>query len=187
MGQLALETFLYSRVKETCLEIPLKATSRRALSERLAKKRLEKKGWTVWRGGLFSITKREEIYPSVLHKYTLLLELMEKHYPGKVEALQYLCDVHHGMPDFVCYKDGIFRFVECKLIYETLSLRQKRCLKKLAQLGFPVEVMRLVDKRTMKRRAVYDVQNGRRKILECQERIKTAKAVRTANEKKVFV
>jgi len=139
----------------THIFVPLQSSPPRfGLAERFLRRRLERQGWTVWRGGRIDIVRQEDVYPNVRRKYEQLCRLLQKHHPRQVERLQYLCAVHQGMPDFVCYRNGRFKFVECKLQYEPLSLRQKKCIQTLQQLGFVVEVHTLVDKRTKKRRSI---------------------------------
>lgn len=72
------------------------------------------------------------------------------------------------MPDFLCYRDGVFKFVECKLQYECLSERQKKCISKLQSLGFLVEVHKLVDERTKIRSAFVDLSSSDKLIIERQ-------------------
>jgi len=54
-------------------------------------------------------------------------------------------------------------FVECKLQYETLSSVQKKCIHLLKNIGFEVEVHKIVDHRTKTVEAV--VENGTKRIL----------------------
>jgi hypothetical protein len=72
------------------------------------------------------------------------------------------------MPDFLCFRSGMFKFVECKLIYEQLSSRQKRCIGRLQALDFAVEVHKVVDHRTKARVAEVDVHSGERTLIESQ-------------------
>jgi hypothetical protein len=147
---------------------------RKGLSERIIRRQLEKQGWQVWRGGLFNVLKRDP-YPNVQKRYTYLFSLMDKVHPNKRQELEYLCQVHHGMPDLLCYKDGHFRFVECKLGHEQLSQRQKACLTKLQRLGFDVQVYKLVDHCTKVRKAHVDIQRGRKVVIEKQQRLYTTR------------
>jgi hypothetical protein len=114
-------------------------------------------------------------YPSVRRKYEKLLELLTADYGEHLEHLQYICTVHHGIPDYLCYrcKDGKkeWKFVECKLIYEQLSERQKTCIEKLSAMGFRVEVHKLIDHRTKTRRADVDVRSGKKKVKEKQMKL----------------
>jgi hypothetical protein len=79
------------------------------------------------------------------------------------------------MPDFICYRYGVFKFVECKLGYETLSARQKKCIPKLQEQGFIVEVHKLVDAPTKTRVADVDITTGYIELREKQMML-TAKA-----------
>lgn len=154
--------------------VPMRSGSveRRGLSERELKRRLERQGWKVWRGGLIGILRREELYPNVRRKYGLLRELVERRHPGTFELLEYLCAVHHGMPDFLCHHPAKgFLFVECKLGHEGLSEGQKRCIRRLQLLGFEVEVHKLVEPCTKTRAAAIDLENGEKSVLERQLRI----------------
>lgn len=158
----------------TFIFIPIKKVyrSRRGLSERQLRKRLEKQSWTVWRGNLINIIRDKGIYPNIKRKYSLLCTLLEKYHPGKLEYLQYLCEVHHGLPDFICFRNGVFKFVECKLGYESLSKQQKRCIPKLQALGFSVEVHKLVEQCTKTRLAIVNLSTGQKNIKERQMMLK---------------
>jgi hypothetical protein len=152
------------------LYVPKRRTKRTnyGLSELQVKAKLLKEGWEVWRGGNIGITRRAELYPNVERKYRRLCELLEQDYPKQLELLQYLCHVHHGMPDYVCYRRGEWKFVECKLYHEQLSKRQKTCITKLQSLGFIVEVHKLIDHRTKTRKAEINLATGKKKIKEHQ-------------------
>jgi hypothetical protein len=191
------------------LYVPMRAKrdDMRGFSESELKKRLEKQGWTVWRGELIILTRtlaqntleqrsarrlirnaleeKEESsvlhYPSVRRKYERLLQLLVEDFAEQLEVLQYLCAIHHGIPDYLCYrkKDGKkeWKFVECKLMHEQLLPGQKACIPKLQQMGFHVEVHKLIDYRTKTRRAGVDLKTGTKKILEKQMKLprRTAK------------
>ena len=45
---------------------------RLGLSERLVRERLERNGWTVWRGGFIHALRRRELFPNVKTKYATL-------------------------------------------------------------------------------------------------------------------
>jgi len=141
---------------------------KRGFSEKVVRRRLEKAGWVVWRGGFLDATRHDELYPNVESKYRLLDELLDKHAPGMREKLQYMCRVHHGMPDLFAFRNGMFRFVECKLVYEQLSQMQKACIRELQRMGFTVEVHKVVDHRTKAREAEVDVRSGERQVLARQ-------------------
>lgn len=145
--------------------------SRHGLSERELRRRLEKQGWQVWRGGLLHTSWDFESWPNVLRKYDELRGLLERHAPGKLEELQYLSSVHHGMPDFICFRDGAFKFVECKLGHEALSVRQRKCIPKLQDLGFMVEVHKLVPGESRPRRARVELGSRRKVVVEKQMRL----------------
>jgi len=163
-----LEVYLYSKVYHVYVPMARKYKKRQGLSERQLKKRLEQQGWTVWRGGAINIVRYGGLYPNVKRKYEVLCKVLEEHRPGTCEYLQYLCSVHHGMPDFICYRSGKFKFVECKLGHEQLSHRQKACIRRLKGLGFTVEVHKFVDHCTKTRRAIVDLRDGSKSILEKQ-------------------
>ena len=58
---------------------------KRGLSERLIKSRLEKEGWTVWRGSMIDCFRFNlELYPNVVRKYRLLISLMKKYHLYKI-------------------------------------------------------------------------------------------------------
>lgn len=145
---------------------------RRGLAERRIKKELERRGWSVWRGDCLDILRRGELYPNVEKKYRHLQQLVEKHHPGTFAQLEYYCAVHHGLPDYLCYHPAHgFRFVECKLGYEQLSRRQKKCIPKLQALNFDVEVWKLVEKQTRRRLAELDLERGELSVKEEQARL----------------
>jgi len=152
-------------VKQVYVHVPRMPSSRRGLSEKIVRRRLEKQGYTIWRGGFLYAAQTIDPYPNVLKKYQLLEKLLDKHKPMTKEPLQYMCRVNHGMPDLLVFKRGKFKFVECKLIYEQLSRRQKICIRKVIALGFIVEIHRVVDDRTKAREAIINLNNGDKKIL----------------------
>ena len=154
--------------------VPARRTRRtaRGLSEHQLKQRLQHQGWEVWRGGLIGITRQVDLYPNVERKYARLCALLMRDYPEKIELLQYLCAVHHGMPDYLCYRSKggktEWKFVECKYLHEQLSQRQKTCIIKLQSLGFTVEVHKLIDHRTKTRAASVDLHTGVKRVNEIQ-------------------
>ncbi|MBU1976145.1 MAG: hypothetical protein KKG59_07115 [Nanoarchaeota archaeon] len=170
-----------SRLKEYLLPpvmhifVPMKRAdeekNRAGLSEKRLRQRLEKQGWTVWLGSSIGVTRKDEVYPNVRKKYELLNRLIEKYFPGKLEELQYLCHAHHGIPDFLCYRHGVFKFVECKLGHEQLSSRQRVCIARLQEMGFAVEVHKLVDDCTKARITEVNIVNGKKVLLEVQRRL----------------
>ncbi len=142
--------------------------SRHGLAELQLRKRLEKQGWMVWRGG-FVHALAADVYPHVKKKYLQLAELIVELYDDKaLDFLCYLCAVHHGMPDLVCYNPTLqqFKFVECKLGHESLSQRQILTIKRLLDAGFNVEVHKLVEECTKTRKAEVDLVTKKKKILE---------------------
>ncbi|HLD33612.1 MAG TPA: VRR-NUC domain-containing protein [Candidatus Nanoarchaeia archaeon] len=169
MSQTLLQDF--KTVKVVCVPIP-KSKTKFGLSEKHAKKRLEKSSWEVWRGGSIGLQRRYDSYPNVKKKYEKLSQLLDKHHPEFHEYLMLLCAVHHGMPDFLCYRNGVFKFVECKVGYESLSKRQKVCINKLLQLGFAVEVHKIVEKQTKTRVADLNVVTGMKTIKDVQKGLK---------------
>ena len=66
------------------------------------------------------------------------------------------------------FANGEIKFVECKLQYEQLSLRQKKCILKLLEMGLKVEVHKIVDKRTKLREVDVNFEDFTEKILEKQ-------------------
>ena len=143
-------------------------TNRSGLSEKTLRHELERQGWTVWRGSLINILRRDDLYPNVQRKYMKLHELLSKFHPDKTEELKYLCDVHHGIPDFIAFRNGQFKFVECKLEHEQLSKRQKTCIKRLRNMGFLVEVHKLVGHETKTRSADLYLELGQKIVTEKQ-------------------
>ncbi len=172
-----LVIFRYVPLPDRCRSLP--ARKRRGLSERELRRKLERRGWSVWRGGLLNILRRDELYPVVRRKYARLKGLLGTRHPGAFELLEYLCAVHHGMPDFLCHHPAKgFRFVECKLGHEQLSQRQKRCIRKLQTIGFDVEVWKLVERCTKAREAEVNLENGAKNVTDAQARL-TKKLVET--------
>ncbi|MCX6709119.1 MAG: VRR-NUC domain-containing protein [Candidatus Woesearchaeota archaeon] len=142
--------------------------SRQGLAELQLRKRLEKQGWQVWRGG-FVHAIAADVYPAVKRRYVQLAELITELYGDKaLDLLCYLCTVHHGMPDLVCYNPALkqFKFVECKLGHEGLSDRQVVTIQRLQEAGFQVEVHKLVEECTKTRKAEVNLATKEKKILE---------------------
>ncbi|MFW6449930.1 MAG: DNA polymerase domain-containing protein [Nanoarchaeota archaeon] len=167
-----LITDYYPKIKFVYIRMKRNYKYNRGLSEKIIKKRLEGNNWIVWRGGCINILREDGIYPNVYNKYSKLISLLKKYYPGIVEYLQYLCSVHHGMPDFLCFRDGKFKFVECKFRHESLSGRQKKCIQRLLDIGFVVEVHKLVGPETKTREAVINIRNNEKKIISKQKMLK---------------
>ena len=142
--------------------------TRHGLAELQLRKRLEKQGWKVWRGG-FVHAIAADVYPSVKKRYLELAELiLELHGERMLDFLCYLCTVHHGMPDLVCYNPALkqFKFVECKLGHEGLSSRQVLTIQRLQENGLNVEVHKLVEECTKTRKAEIDLRTKQKKVLE---------------------
>lgn len=140
---------------------------RKGLSERYIRKKLERNGWTVWRGGMLHVTEHE--YPNVEKKYKKLDKILKNY--SCYKQLRYLSAIHHGMPDFICYKNRELKFVECKLEYETLSRRQITCISELQKLGFTVEVHRLVKECTKDRVVDMNMEFKKKLVLEAQTKL----------------
>lgn len=142
--------------------------SRHGLAELQLRKRLEKQGWKVWRGG-FVHSIAADIYPHVKKKYLQLAELITELYGNRtLDFLCYLCAVHHGMPDLICYNPITqeLKFVECKLGHEQLSNRQILTIKRLQDQGLKVEVHKLVEECTKTRKAKVNLELKSKKIIE---------------------
>lgn len=150
-----------------------KVEKERGRSEKEIKKKLEKDGWIVWRSSLLPIIFKEDLFPNVRKKYASLHALLDKHHSNSTEELLYLCAVHHGLPDFICFRNG-FKFVECKRGYEPLRKGQKKCIARLQEMGFLVEVHILADYATKTTKAVLE-DSGKKRILEKQVSIKKFK------------
>ncbi len=148
--------------------------SRHGLAELQLRKRLEKQGWVVWRGG-FVHAIAADVYPAVKKKYLQLAELVVELYgDSALDLLCYLCTVHHGMPDLVCYNPTLqqFKFVECKFGHEQLSSRQVMTIKRLIDAGFNVEVHKLVEECTKTRKAKINLATKDKKVLEREATLK---------------
>jgi hypothetical protein len=150
--------------------IPMKKgyKSNKGLSERQIRRHLESRGWEVWRGGIINIVRRRRVYPNVRRKYDRLIGFLNKAHGDRVELLQHLCQIHHGMPDFICHRNGEFKFVECKFKYEQLSSRQIKCFEKLKDMGFNVEVYKFVGDPTKVRTANVNMLTGQKEVIARQ-------------------
>jgi len=153
-----------------CVPLSKEYEKRRGLSERFHRKRLEKNRWIVWRGGLIGIHRRAVVYPNVYKKYALLEKLLMEKHPEQYDLLQLFCAVHHGMPDFICYRKGVFTFVECKLAHEQISKRQRTCIEKLVHMGFDVEIHRLIERSMRARNG--EMHDWKIMVKEYQERMR---------------
>lgn len=153
---------------------PSKKTSQeRGKSEKEIKKKLEKQGWEVWRSASINFLYNPDLFPVVLKKYQRLHMLLDAYYPKEKEYIQLLAAVHHGLPDFICFRQGIFKFIECKRGYEQLSDAQKICIPKLQELGFIVELHILGYLSTKTTKAI--LKDGKKKIVERQQKINSFK------------
>ncbi|MFH0978387.1 MAG: DNA polymerase domain-containing protein [Candidatus Woesearchaeota archaeon] len=161
----------FDTVRHVFVPMQKQYSERQGLSERILARRLIKQGWSVWRGGLINIVNKDDLYPNVRKRYEKLNSLLFKHRPDLLDYLHYLCDVHHGMPDFICFRNGVFKFVECKLGHEQLSVRQKKCIAKLQEIGFVVEVHKLVESCTKARIAQVNLAEGTKVVFERQARL----------------
>ena len=140
--------------------------SHKGLAEKQLKIRLNKNGWEIWRAGFIHIIRTKDLYPNVFQKYIRLRKL------SNFEYLQYLSAVHHGMPDFLCRRKKIIKFVECKFANEQLSTRQKKCIIKLQSMGYKVEIHKLVFSSTKFRLAYLNLETGQLNVIEKQARLK---------------
>lgn len=142
--------------------------TRRGLAETQLKKRLEKHGWHVWRGGFFHAINGD-LYPVVKRKYIHLVQLIKEHYNGRMlDYLSYMSAVNHGMPDYICYHPHLkqLKFVECKFGHEQLSQRQITTIHKLKERGLTIEVHKLVEPCTKTRKARVNIITKKKNILE---------------------
>lgn len=143
----------------------------KGFSESYVKKTLIKEGYTVWRPAYLHIDFKEH-YPVVFQKYNKLQLLMEKYHPGMIEELKYLNHVHHGMPDFIVFKNNAFKFIECKFENEQLSFKQKKCISKLLKMGFEVEVFRIISSNKRQKIVYEDLKNKKKIVKEKQTKLK---------------
>lgn len=155
------------------IELPFKYFSKqkKGLSESYVKKLLERKGFVVWRSEYFHLDFTEHYY-NVRKKYDRLRDLLDKFHPGVLDELKYLNHVHHGMPDFIVFKDNKFMFIECKFNHEQLMIGQRKCISKLLDLGFQVEIYKLVHPKTRARSVEEDLITRQKKIKEKQMKLK---------------
>ncbi|MEM4638168.1 MAG: VRR-NUC domain-containing protein [Candidatus Woesearchaeota archaeon] len=143
----------------------------KGLSEFYAKKILIKEGYVVWRPEYLNMDFKEH-YPVVKNKYDKLFLLLEKHHSGKIEELKYLNHVHHGMPDFIVFKNNKFKFIESKLENEQLSFKQKKCISKLLKMGFEVEVFRIISSNKRQKIIHEDLDTKKKIVKEKQTKLK---------------
>jgi hypothetical protein len=144
------------------------------LAERYLRKRLKQHGWRVWHTSCFASARHPELYPLIRSLYEELCYLLEKQRPGIVSSLEFLARSYHGMPEFICYRSGVFKFITCKFEQEKVPRSQRYTMLKLLELGFIVEVHTLVDKNTKALQAYLDVQTGNRRVTEAQLTISAA-------------
>jgi DNA polymerase elongation subunit (family B) len=156
-------------IKYKMFEIYRSYVTNRGLSERQIRKKLEKDGWHIWRGGLINCLIRHDLYPNVRRRYIYLHQLLKKYHCDKIDLLHYYCS-QSGMPDFICFRDGKFKFVECKFNHEQLSKRQKLCILRLQSHGFNVEVLKFVDP-SVRMRVMEENHLGMKRIMESQRRL----------------
>jgi len=165
----------YGMIKTICVPIknyPYK--TRIGLAERQLRNRLKKKGWELWRGGYINAISAD-IYPVVKRRYDQLAKIItDANGINMLHFLCYLCTVHHGMPDYVCYHKHTkqLKFVECKLFNEQLSQRQVKTILKLQEAGFNVEVHKLVGSSTKTREAETNILTKEKKIKQKEETLK---------------
>jgi hypothetical protein len=122
----------------------------------------------VYRGGFLYASRLDDVYPNIKKKYSRLKGILG----DKLDYVQYLARIHHGMPDFFCHRRKETKFVECKLGHEQLSDQQKKCIKVLVLKGFVVEVFKVVFDCTKVREAMVNIYSNEKEILEKQERLK---------------
>jgi hypothetical protein len=143
--------------------------TRRGLSEKQIKKKLQDQGWIIWRGAY--IPRKEDLedrYPNVKKHYEKLIDWLEEDF-DYMDELRYLSQVHHGMPDFICYHPALkqWKYVECKLENEQPSIRQLCTIARLESMGFIVELHKLSSSRRTRGRM-----NGTKvKVLEQEKKI----------------
>lgn len=159
------------QIRYKYLELHQKSINKKGLSEKHIRKFLERDGFIVWRSEYFHLDFAEH-YPNVRKKYDKLRELLEKYHPGMLEELKYMNHVHHGMPDFITFKDGKFKFIECKFEHEQLMSGQRKCIDKLLKMGFIVEVYKLVSPKTRARVVHENVLTKEKTVKEKQMKLK---------------
>jgi hypothetical protein len=167
------ETYL-SEVVQIYVPLEEHTEYRKGLGERYLRKRLHKHGWRVWHTSCFSSARMPELYPIIRSLYEELSGLLEKQRAGVTGTLEFLARAYHGMPEFICYRNGVFKFVACKFECEQLPRSQRYCMLKLLELGFVVEVHTLVDRNTKAVQGTLDMQTGERKVTEAQLTISAA-------------
>jgi len=121
--------------------------SRFRLSERLAKKYFERKGYEVFRGhAMLKNSINYAHYESVRKKYDKLEHILLQ----KLGLNLYLLreQLQKGIPDFFVYRkqDNDCFFAEIKLEHEQIKSHQLECMRLLESFGLKVVVIRIKSK-----------------------------------------
>ncbi|MEK6968695.1 MAG: VRR-NUC domain-containing protein [Nanoarchaeota archaeon] len=144
--------------------------SRHGLSERIARKRLVKQGFKVYRGiGFFGFKAIKVDYPAVVNKYKELESELTGRLGYSLFAIQLALGSAKGIPDFLCLSDKEIVFVEVKLEHESIKPHQLRVMRVLEDFGFKVMVFRLKQKVF---RIETEVSEGQRKVLLVQHKLR---------------
>ncbi len=121
--------------------------SRHGLAEALVRRRLVRAGFDVFRGiGFFGPEALHVEYPVVIARYERLESLLRSQLGFGLFTLRSVLHSPKGMPDFLCYKDGRFLFVEVKLEHEPIKKHQLAKMELLERFGFETKVVRVKQK-----------------------------------------
>src|SRR3989338_3719260 len=123
-------------------EIHLKSKAqRRGLSEKLAKQKLKKQGFRVYRGiGFFGPGAIHVDYPYVVNMYKELDKYLNERFGYALFAMRLVLGTTKGMPDFLCISGSEISFVEVKLEHESIKPTQIKMMDALEEFGFKVMV-----------------------------------------------
>ena len=91
------------------------------------------------------------------------------------QAITFKFSTGHWTAVRVRHLNGEIVFVPCKLGYEKIAERQLKCMFKLQQMGFQVEIHRLVDSPTKTRLSFLNIETKEKIIKEYQQPLKVKK------------
>jgi hypothetical protein len=145
---------------------------RASIAERIVRKRLLEQHWQLWSTDYFFGRKHEYLFTE--HSYPELCAMLERYKPGLTGYIEHLARAYHALPQLLAYKQGMCKFIVCKLEHESLGRAQRACILKLLEAEFCVEVYSLAGKHTKAVRATVDVQTGLQRVVEAQLTISAA-------------
>jgi hypothetical protein len=123
--------------------------SRKGLSEKIAKKYFQKKGYEVFRAAMvlgkeFSFYYEE--YENVKNKYDRLEKILIKKLNLKLYNFRKELLEAGGIPDYFIHRIGTYIFTEIKLEHESIKPHQLQCMKIIESYGFQTMLIRIKSK-----------------------------------------